>query len=213
MMLYLLNKDHSVSSGTQTTVELVTVKAPPQLTQKLQPIEVQKKQREKPKLAQTPSLELTETGVFESGDGDSLLIQSVGTESGEHTAGFGDALTGVGGFGTDHLAKHYDHKLKYPQAAKKADITEGVLLARAVYTEDHEFLRFEIIEENPKAVFRSILYQLKFTNKDHAHIFHTQYTAYKGPVEDAPGEHSEWFKFVFELNSPEPVRMYFALHH
>jgi hypothetical protein len=213
MMLRLLSQDNTIERSPETTIEMIKFSEPAQTTKKLKPIKIEKKKHRKPKLAQAPSLELADKGSFESSQQVNDTIDVSATEYGiDSTGNKGDTI-GVDNLNTGYMAKYYEHNLKFPDEAKKAGILTGTLTTRAIFGKKHEFLRFEILEEQPKLIFRSVLYQLKFVRNDSAHLFHPKYNVEKGIARDAKSIHSSTYKFVFDLNSSEPVKFYLSNSH
>ena len=209
VMLKLISNDWPASEPTTTSVELVTYTPPVNQTEKLKPIEVQKKQREKPVKQQSPDLQLSDTGNIESGQGEQFMANSIGDEFGQVSANSEGVLGGSGGLNTDFMTKYYDHNVMYPVKAKQAGITQGYLIARAVFGKKHEFLQFEITDESHPGFFRGALFQLKFNRGSWGyHFYNPKYNVPKIIPKDADSIHHETFKFNFDLNSTEPVKMY-----
>lgn len=209
MMFVLLKNDHKRPISSQQTVNIVKFIPPiPSHLSENKPIEIQKEKRKKPLLQQAPNLQLSETGSIESGEGVKVQPTASGTEYGTMLGGVAGESSGVGGLAYNHLYKYYEHNLSYPKKAAQAGVMQGKLIANAVFSKSHEFLRFEIIEEYPVEYFRDVLYQLKFVKNSHNHLFHPKHNVYKGTKTDAKGIHSSTYQFIFDLNSAEPVKFY-----
>ena len=210
VMLKLISNDWPASEPTTTSVELVTYTPPVNQTEKLKPIEVQKKQREKPVKQQPPNLQLSETGDIESGQGEQFMTHSIGAQFGQMSAHVDGHSDGSSGLDTSYMAKYYGHSVKYPVEAKQAGITEGYLITRVVFSKKHEFLKFEITNESHPGYFRGALFQLNFTRGWGDHLYNPKYNVPKTIPKDADSIHHETYKFTFDLNSSEPVKMYRA---
>lgn len=160
---------------------------------------------------QAPNIDGTDTGDIESAQGVTSHVISLGTEYGKLTGDSNGISNSLGELDTSYMMKYYDHSLKFPQKAIKAGITRGTLKTRVVFNKSHEFLRFEIFEEQPVDYFRGVLYQLKFVKTNFGHLYHPLHKVQKKTPKDAKGEHYEMYKFVFDLNSNEPILFYMSV--
>jgi hypothetical protein len=211
LLMQSLLGHHGSDDLAQPTAEPVTIHVPLATNIARPVINVEKPKRILPKQKQVPGIELTDVRMYQTGGAELAQSLSAGAQ-----ATVSDLSSGTGSQGngmsenkldTTGMYKYYEHNLRYPNSARNAGITTGELLARAVFDQNHRFLRFEILAESTPEQFRSVLFQLKFVH-NHNHLHHPLYNVDKGPVKPALGEHSDTYRFVFDLDSKEPVRMY-----
>jgi hypothetical protein len=218
MMFSWLSHDKSVALSTESNIEFVNYKEAIKPEKPLKIVEVQKKKREKPILQEAPNLELTETGIIESGLGGNNFGNALVIKFGEVLASIADASQGDSHTGkqwkldTEYLAKDYEHNFKFPDKAKKAGLTQGQIITRAFFNKNNEFQRFEILKEEPVNYFRDVLYEMRFIKNNFKSSKNQKFagvnSAYKVYIKDEDDAYSVTYKFIFDINSSEPVKFY-----
>lgn len=194
-------------------VKFETIK--PKLYNQPQPVKAKQAKKSKPNLQQTPVLELTETGLNNSAKGISFSNKSWGVESEYMGDIFGDIDGTENGAKPSHggLYKIYEHNFRFPDKARKAGIVKGKIDVRARFTAQHDFIRFEIIHEEPLEFFRDVLYQFDFSKNRAKHLKHRSYQhSFKHSLRDADSEYVYTYRFLFDSQSTEPIRFYMSTH-
>jgi hypothetical protein len=214
MLMHQLLRQDAPNGGVLPSVDLATIEVPQDPVMPRLLIAVEKPRRALPEQQAVPVIETTTVSSNTTTGtelADNLAAQAHHTVSGMGTTseayGFGSAANDLD---THGMMKIYDHGIPYPKAALAAGIRSGELKARAVFDQDHRFMRFEIFSESSPEYFRKVLFQMKFVHTKHQYYHHLYLNQTDAVKWTNGGIHNDTYHFVFDLDSAEPVRMYVA---